>query len=410
MAKRSWRDQERRNTQLGKGHKRVDINIDTIASGLLDRAKEEGMRHAAELQARRTAPKKREGMLLDTIQSSKDHYLHFPQSHNHVLEARYRAKRFVFSNEVTIAIAEMLRENPQEFLINNVQFALPPYETCYIEFDLEVFLKALGAPTTSDLERWRSSGKPDKSIGYLFDNNHLYVLTTNADDECGIVTPISYTFDKHHAMAKSAVCAMPSNTEGLGKNDFVLALYLAGLVTNEKIDISREVEDYLVEKFKVWFDSSHPRFANYDKDPKLQEAIHVFLQTTAGDIKNWLCFMLWINQPSIVHFEGVALRRGWVGNKHLPFLAHNIVRLRKDVTRRRMIGALMPRQSPRRHEVRWQYKNYNKPPFGCEHEWPIMPDEKGRWHCPKCGQWRIRVEKYERGDASKGYVTKEYKA
>lgn len=44
----------------------------------------------------------------------------------------------------------------------------------------------------------------------------------------------------------------------------------------------------------------------------------------------------------------------------------------------------------------------------CEHDWPLLPNEDGEFHCKRCTQWRVRVKQHERGDRERTVIRKGY--
>ncbi len=133
------------------------------------------------------------------------------------------------------------------------------------------------------------------------------------------------------------------------------------------------------------------------------------LTGAVGEMRNLLALLLWLNQPAVSRVTDERASRGWFESKPVAYAAHHVVRLRKEVTQRAIVKAFAPRRAPRRHEVSSFWRNFDKT-TGCVHAWPILPDEHGHWHCSKCPQWRARVRPHERGDATVGFVTKEYRA
>jgi hypothetical protein len=106
--------------------------------------------------------------------------------------------------------------------------------------------------------------------------------------------------------------------------------------------------------------------------------------------------------------EDVPATRAWFGNKHRAFAQHKVVKLR-ETYRSKFVKRYFPSVAKRaEHDVEAFWRNFNRNEH-CAHEWPIMPDEHGHWHCPHCGQWRTRVREHKRGDSSIGVITKEYR-
>jgi hypothetical protein len=128
-----------------------------------------------------------------------------------------------------------------------------------------------------------------------------------------------------------------------------------------------------------------------------------------GDVRNYLALMLWLNQQSKVVTLGVPGGRVLVRGKPVTYMAHNTVAitLGRCKTVRRAFILANERNGPRRHGVKGHYRHRHGRE-GCQHVWPLLPNDEGHYICKACGRHRWRVEAYQRGDASRGYVTHDY--
>jgi hypothetical protein len=304
--------------------------------------------------------------------------------------ARPRARRFVFSDEVVETYGRLLRDHP-ELLFRNYQFALPPYDTTYLEFNIKVFLTALGY--------WDdSSERPDFKIGYLLDRGLLMVL---ADDGYlgPEVSPIVYTINFGLAPPGYALVAVDNEHNRFG----AMAFHMFGTTwANYPEEKRREVEADLPSRYHTWIEQLVSSMVPRDKLTEL-------LKATVGDVRNAVAMLLWLAQPKILNIVDVPASRGWYRGKPRAYAAHHVVTLKKHINRRVIMRSFAERSSPRRHEVEAFWRNFNKQPH-CEHDWPLYPSEDGHFKCARCGQWRVRVKSHERGDAGRGFVTKEYRA
>jgi len=136
----------------------------------------------------------------------------------------------------------------------------------------------------------------------------------------------------------------------------------------------------------------------------------VGITAMSGIMATFICAMLMLNQPSVHEIVRVEASRGMVRGKVVPYRAHNTVALKLGTKPRTIKDWLTgERGSPRRHEVRGHWVNFRKT-TGCEHEFTeLEPFDNTRHECCKCGQRRSWKPHFERGDAGKGFVTKDYR-
>lgn len=79
-------------------------------------------------------------------------------------ENKASAHRYKFSDDLIREIGLQIKDHPQT-LIDNIQFALPPHDCIYMEFNLRVLLQAMGMWAASDVSIM------DETIGYLIKGN-----------------------------------------------------------------------------------------------------------------------------------------------------------------------------------------------------------------------------------------------
>lgn len=136
-------------------------------------------------------------------------------------------------------------------------------------------------------------------------------------------------------------------------------------------------------------------------DSKVQEAI-------SSVLGNVVCAMLALNQPSTHQLTKVDASAGIRRGKRVVYRAHHTVTIRLGLKPKHLISLLTDhRGSPRRHGVRGHWVNFRKTQ-GCEHDFAeLEPFDGTRFEC-RCGQRRSWKPHFERGDAGRGYVTKDY--
>jgi len=366
-----------------------------------------------------TAPR----TLLDvlSIAENKDHC---PVAAKAFQDNRFDARKFVFTDDVARMMANLVKDHPNAFL-DNMQFALPPYHVTYIEFPVGVFLDTLGSRRSHEKWQEREDGhlwddSKDETIGYLIVGTMVYLLTRTTNGELSIA-PLLYNM--HFEGTDST--KLPTNVVEVvwGKKDSghpivhetddeydhmldhynILAQALGSTLTNPNTELSQEHAQFLVMNHT----GCDEKAFNLVKSQSGDDGVAMLMEGGTGEIRNILMCLLWLNQPKLVDIQSVPAMRGYYKGKFRPYSAYNLVGIKKELTVRRALGVFREHSKHRRHEVQAYFRNFDKHE-GCTHEWPMFPDDKGKWTCPKCGQWRIRVKEHMRGDAAIGFVSKDY--
>lgn len=351
-------------------------------------------------------------MLLDIWNPREDEGM-FPNVTRFMVENRYKATRYAISDEVTVAIADMVRDHPNG-LIDNIQFALPKFETTYVEFDLALFLQRLGSRTTTSLY---PNSEADKTLGFMVHKNAVATIVQGARLGPPRVVSSLYTL-VDHAPPRGFIAVRIER--GLGEEVQTckeLALTLGSTLINPKTKLSLERADDIVRRVSRWCDAGFARHVKYTQDgekfyvnaAKGNPIIQAMTGST-GDIRNLWALLLWLNQSRVTYTDEVASQRQFVGGKPRAFASHKVLKLRetykaKTISRYFSMAAFVKRAQ---HEVGQFFRHFDKDPT-CEHEWPIMPDDRGHWHCRKCTEWMTIVREHKRGDPSVGVLTKEYR-
>jgi hypothetical protein len=175
-------------------------------------------------------------------------------------------------------------------------------------------------------------------------------------------------------------------------------------MTNPKFEFTQEQANFLMLN-QICVEA--PAIEVFEMRHGVEDSIQAMMDGSIGEVRNILMCLLWLNQPRLIDIETVPAARGYYKGKFRPYSAYHLVDIKKEVTRRRALNVFREHSKHRRHEVQAYFRNFNKHE-GCEHQWPLYPDQDGRWVCPSCGQWRVRVKEHMRGDASVGFVSKDY--
>ena len=321
--------------------------------------------------------------------------LHFPSwIFDFMMRAKYSARRFYFTEETTQEIGKFVTDLTDIFL-HNYQFALSPYPHCYLQYNQQAWLQAIGiSPDASG----------DYNIGFINEEGLIATLIDGAMDKRVFVNPVLYTLDMPpHTPArrppKSVYLKFDRETLKIG--------HILGKTFNDAENIlTDEIISDLDMRVRHWVPIESAKIHLLNKPENIRQLI----SNCSGDIRTWWAHALWLNQARdrFLTIESVPHMRTLVKGRPVVYRAHHIVRLKPATTYHHIARAFFKRETPRRHEVRPFWRNFNK--TECEHDFPYLPDDKDRFYCRKCPQWRIRVKDHLRGDAGKGFITKEYKA
>lgn len=301
------------------------------------------------------------------------------------------ARRFVFDKDAS-QLAGKLALEAGDLVIAHRQFAIPPYPSTYVEVDGVSFFGRVN-------NLHRPVPDPDHRFAYLFNGPYIYEFTASTNTsaltffriklsppgegkhEPGLLIP----FRGGDKEGKSAVMG----------DDFKMVVMLG---THAK-DAPREIAD---EATFEWVMNPFPRTIDAWTD---------FFFEWNGTVRNAWALLLWLNQPARIRTTSIGPSRSIVRGKLRTYRAHHIVTIdlnKKYRTIRRAFLDGAERTPPRRHEVRGSFHHHGGLDTGCGHDWPLMPDLDGVWTCTKCQRRRWWVRDHMRGDATRGFVTKEY--
>lgn len=298
---------------------------------------------------------------------------------------RFSARRYLFDDGVVEKVGALVHEYPTLFF-RNYQFAIPSFETIYIEFDHKKWMEGIGYPD-SVLE---DNGN-DLRVGYMLHKGTLAVIGNTTSQPDPMPLPLLWTLDYRKTYPDRDMFPM----------NMVDSLFFSVALgsTFGKEGMTQEIMDDLKRRITLWL----PRGMN-------KTTVQAMLRGSAGEIRVLLCLLLWLNQPKIIDYVDVPHKRGMTRRGPITYMKHTVVKLKPGVLKKQMMRGLTgPRRPPRRHEAAGSLRTWGAPAAGCPnpdggHPWPILPDDNGVWHCPKCPAKRKWWPKYEKGDASLGFV------
>jgi hypothetical protein len=235
----------------------------------------------------------------------------------------------------------------------------------------------------------------DDQLAFYVKDNAITMFVSRRDDPIMQIAPMAYVLP--NGTAPPATFALPIERETK------LAHLLGTTYNDERANMTPAIADWLCTV-------QHRVESEFFRGLNKHNAQN-YLQCSMGEFRVACACLLWLAQPTHYHLADVpGSRKVFRGNVKC-YSAHHVVKLRHDAVKsfKQAKAGLSDRAGPRRHQVRpyWRTSRATK---GCVHDWSVFPDEEGRFYCGRCDARRKRVENYWRGDAGRGFVTKEYKA
>jgi len=393
----------------------------------------------------KTKPVKREPTLFDR-------FLHSPVEDgqtlvdfkiNEQIKQKIRAaRRFRLTTEAAHHVGSVISSIP-ELLFREQQFARAPYDLTWIEFPYDHWFHGL-----ANNEQLRGTAT---EMGFLVDHGNVYTVAYARDMPRNrpAVIPFVYTLHKPWEMAEQLAFAQRVGTSRLQLDGFLWGATLEQMVQAHVADNPPDptvdgVKEYTAKVADFFRDHPSRSLRNNHtvaflpfsqhiqrKIERMNELNERLLGAAAGDLRNIVALLLLMNRPSLTRYvKDEPHWKTFVNGKSRTYMSHTVVTIDFDPRPALMkIGtALGKTESKRRHEVRGVYchdEKYRKgTAAGCIHDWYEHPDylddishlhidEHGsvqwdNWLCKGCAGHRWWRETHERGDASKGYVVKEY--
>jgi hypothetical protein len=337
---------------------------------------------------------------------------------DHVLKLRPIARRFVFDREASTHLGHFIRDCGA-LIINNRQFAIPPFPVTYIQVELDEMIAAIGKGSTAD-----TMGKEgrDTQVGYMVEGRRVWPMAMSARS-AGLGL-FRYEMD-----TPAGVGPIFDEPVQLGDKDdeWARAVLLLGTTVHDLPDEDTRLD--IVRSNRIRLDSRFEARATMRTVPGVEGDVRVRLTdetprisrmqkrmnvtAAAGDLRIVWAALLLINQKrGNIAFRDVPWQASIYKGKRKVFGAHSVVTIHLS-PKQTIAGAMRPglHVPKAAHEVKGHFAHFNLKD-GCVHEWPSMPDISddgiARWHCLHCGGRRTWKKAYATGDARVGFTTKEY--
>ena len=315
-----------------------------------------------------------------------------------------KARRFVFDEEASAFAGRFIRDFGPA-LLENLQFAIPPFENCYIEYHLDTLLDTIRLRKTDELQVEpfvkdgvffgrvpKKNADVDERIGHLILNNSVVTFVENSKGDASLY-PVAVRL---HAETYSR----GAFSADLEDDKFRKMAYTLG-------STCRDLRRVREETLRRWLHTIDI-FTGAAFRPLLEK--DGLRDGGNGTVRNLVALLLILNRQRDygTGIKQVAPKGVIYKGKRRVYMAHSLVTLTTEDYGRitRSFAAGGHHESPRRHQVRGFFRHYHKV-RGCEHAF-IEDDQPLHWTCQHCGTIRVWIRDHERGDASKGYTTKEY--
>lgn len=348
--------------------------------------------------------------------SKNSKFLH-PIALKRVIAAAHQAKRLVLDEDASRMVGRFM-EGCIDLIVQHRQFAMPLYDVMYIEFDTRAMYDEISGNAAGPIKK--DDPEADERIGFLFDHRTVYTIA-NGPLSSAIMPIFNYinprgtyetpnygkdfmVYELWHDKQEKEPADATKLSLMLGASALRMLAATGGGPTRERahdlILFCREVQYYYagVKDINKVGTEGHQKIMN----------------EIVGDVRNMYAILLWLNSlPHTVKYTNRPAGHKMYRGKRLALSAHNVVTIHMQGAvqiRNLFTKHMKERQHPRLHDVRGFWRHRFGIAQGCGHDWPATPDKRNKFVCKKCGRERWWIHEHERGDKSKGRVTKEYKA
>jgi len=321
-------------------------------------------------------------------------------------DAMREAKKFVFDADAVRYAGEMLMKHPEAVAFDQ-EFAIPPFPIMYLEYPVDPLFAALGQTTAVDWERG------DSEVGYLYVGPRVYVLSrarypTDAYSRYPHLMPFAYRLNKPFTLQEEIEIAAKLEHSRMGLDVFYWGSRY------EAVKGTRAEHALRANHSFEWL------YAMDLQDPKLQ-TLPYLLQSAAGDLRNIIAFILFLNRTSEVQVQDeLGFHHTMIHTKPATLLKHNVVHIKLDprplLLKVYGTGGIWRRE----HEVRGHFchdkdaRESGHHPDGHdwrEYGWSEYGVNERRcrlWRCMRCGGLKWWRKACRRGSKDKGRVDTEY--
>jgi len=317
------------------------------------------------------------------------------------------AEKFVFDTSASERVGLVLRDVP-ELLVEQIQFARPPFERCWIEYELDPIFALLNPDQVNPTDQTR-----DKKIGMLIDHNRILVISLTHSNLLSVM-PFAYHLNTEWTLRDQLDFCDKMKISRLQIDMWLWGAAGAKFLSEGKTEYLRILRDTNMAEVLL------PDQISFEQASRM-------ISSTVGDFKNHVAILLMLNQPSLTQYVQVPQTRGWIRHKPRPFMSYNTIHVALDpVPKIRLMynSKEGPGSLRRRHRVRGHYCHNEAArkaliQHTCIHDWqptdnewtPIkgeVGDEIEHWFCGNCQGKRWWREEHRRGHYSEGEIEHTY--
>jgi len=318
----------------------------------------------------------------------------------HTVMARLKdAKVFRFDEQAACYAAHMMVNHP-EAIAHDVDFAIPPFERMWIEFPYPAFYDITSPPEYRGYNTI-SEDEEDLDVGYFIDGPRVYVASRasrKAKHAYPMVMPIRYRLNQQYTYEEEKVMMFLLNSSRIAIDAFMWGSCYNRLMEKHDKQSMRALR------------SNHSSEFWYGNEALTPESLGYVLKTCAGDLRNIVAMMLFLNRTREVQImDEVQPAPGWVRAKPRTLVRHSLIRIRLDP------GPLLKRIFHSRSTGGWRREHDVRGHWCCSrtyhaagHEHEMKEIDHRQWKCLKCGGLRWWRAAHHRGRKDQGRVITTY--
>jgi len=361
-------------------------------------------------------------MIIDVALANASKYSQWvhPKVLKRVTAAAYQAKRLKIDAESSALLGRFM-DQCLDLIIDNRQFAMPLYDVMYVEFDTQAMYSENGLTGFATGPIKLKDKDADTAVGFLFDHRTVYTVAMG-DTVPGVIMPVfNYINPRGSFELPGYGVELPAYdfndtgvqfTNGISHAVATLGIAFGSTLSNPKLcdtdgNLLPNIQT-LHKEIVYYYGGSVPAKS------LSMEAHKKTLTEIVGDVRNMYAILLWLNSlPHTIKYSNMPAGHRLIRGKRVAMSAHNVVTIHMKGTvqvRNLWQRHIKHRDSPRRHDVRGFWRHRGGVAQGCGHVWPATPDKHHKFVCAKCSRERWWVNAHQRGDESKGFVSKEYRA
>jgi hypothetical protein len=308
--------------------------------------------------------------------------------------AMIRARRFNITDNAGLRIRDAMASYP-EYLCENSEFAIPPFETTWIEFNSRNML-------FHNLLSPRMGADSDKRVAYLIHKNRVTVFAEGDDEEPKVMF-LEYDLNKPMSLAQQQEVADFFDVTRIGLDPFLWGHTMTPYLRNEVQRSLRDQHGIHIPGYVREIMEKYPE--------RLKSRVLDSYYGSAGELRNVLGVLLMLNQPkNSLKMSEVPRKRGLIRGKPQSYFGYSLVDIDIDKSEHfnpnRTQGPRQLSAPIRWHEVRGHFcHNQAAKKSDHEHVWQRLDDKK--WECMKEGcearrWWREYPE--GRGSSEVGFI------